>query len=671
MNVDRKWSGRNLPAGDKLRKLVKKWNIPVLWIPALCAFLCLCGGENGRFVFLGAVTVLFAVLYFVTMHLRKPEDARLPAPDRRAEGEFRISELCGLACLVFGLCAMTHLPMFSVLRDLTCTFGVVLGLSRVEAHMAADSFALNVHMLRNEEVLEQNDDPYPLGNVDLVVIDPDIFAKNDLLPPKFYYCGALRHAGSMDARDQRYLLQAVIGCAGEGSVPANFTELIVKNRPNEAAFHVLDTSEENGLVLSRQQFREATLTFAKGTCEAISSNCDSVSYNGIFAPLSDEERDRIREACAEMRNRGCRVFAYSMYTPGVKTPVFLGMVGFGTSREADLRSTMEAMHAAGVEVCFAGTGSRETVFGIAESCGITVTRFMTGRELSGRVVPPSAHEIASHRLFAELTKEHQRSLLDAFYADGYHPVAIGTKEIRGIDGAVRAAFSGKESCEKLLLCLKMRRSAERSARGFAASRRVLGLAAVALPTLAGIFTQSFACPVLPVIAVSFALFAWISALCCGLMFKNSETPRDMGADRRRSNRKNLFADITWAATLVAICIPVITVPLLAADRKEIGISLSAATLLISASPLVFSYVCGISLRPEGVFRKHPAAYVCMICAAALTILAFSIGHLSEALGFATVGVSDWRMSLPFAVVPLLVLGIFLFIEWVIRPEEKH
>ncbi|MBR3691815.1 MAG: hypothetical protein IKL89_03840 [Clostridia bacterium] len=650
---------------------LRELDVPPVYISLACGLLAFFAGETGKGIVTLVGTLLFTALWIAARKLRGPDcGAELPRGRRMETEEYVAALSCGALAVVFGIAAViSGLPVFGTLRDIFGGLGVALGLARAERIVVSSSFALNLRLLRGDETLENTDDPYVLGNADVAVINPDVFSRSDLLPPKFFYAGEVRHMGALDAADQRHLLHAVMSCLGDGVNINSLSELRLKHSKSEAAFRILEQREENGMTVSRERQGETPVNFLKGSCGDIAPRCTHFCYQGSIAPMTREELESIAKARLVMKNRGCRPFAYAMHTPGSNATVFLGIVGFGLSREGDLRRTVTAMREAGLDVCFAGTGGREMIFGLAEMSGLSVTRFMTGRELSGRNIPPDNKEIVSHRLFAEISSAETEHILEAFRAEKHRPAYIGTREIACGGSSVQAAFSGRESCEKLLLCIKMRRNAERAAQGFAAARLGILAAGILWPVLCGITTRSFAACMTPAAVLFCGIFGWVAALCVSLMYKNSETPKEMGRDRQRSRNKRVFSTACWILSVAAASVPLISVPLMYPEQAGQALSLAVAAILLSTPLQVFSYGVGISISPSGLLRRHPAAYAAVGISLVLTLLFFSLPALAGACGFAAVSLGAWRMSVPFALVPVLCLGVFLFLEWVKDPSR--
>lgn len=654
---------------DRWREVLKELAVPPVWIALLSGILAIAAGEIGKGIVTALSALLFAALWAVTRVLRGPScGAELPRAGKTDVNERLLSLACGGFAVIFGLIAVfADMPAFSVLRDLFGGLGVAVGLFGAEDVVAASCFALNLRLLRGDEVLENSDDPYVLGNADVAIINPDVFSRSDILPPKFFYAGELRYMSALDADAQRHLIHAAVSCLGEGVNINALSELLMKSSRHEADFRLIDQREENGVTLSRELQGEKPVMFIKGSCADVIARCTHCFYGDRPEPLTREEMAAVAKARLTMKKRGCRPFAYAMHTPSSGITVFLGIVGFGMSREGDLKKTVAAMRDAGLDIGFAGTGAREVIFGLAEMCGLSVTRFMTGRELSGRNIPPETKEIASHRLFAEISQQETEQILDAFRSEKHRPAYIGMQEISCGGSSVCAGFSGRESCEKLMLCIKLRRNAERAAQGFAAAR--LGLIAVSVlwPLLCAVISRSFTACVTPGIAVFAGIFGWISALCVSLMYKNSETPKEMGRDRQRTPTRDAFSLICWSLSAVANTVPLISVPLMYPAQADQAVSLAVAALLMSTSLQVFAYGCGISISPSGLIRRHPAAYIAAAASLALPVLFFSVKGIAAACGFAAVSLGAWRMSVPFALAPVFCLGVFLFFEWIRDP----
>jgi len=657
---------------DRRQVVLKELAVPPVWIALLSGLLALAAGEIGKGIVTTLSALLFAALWAVTRVLRGPScGAELPRAGKKDVNERLLSLACGGLAVFFGLIAVfADMPVFSTLRDLFGGLGVAVGLFGAEDVVAASCFALNLRLLRGDEVLENSDDPYVLGNADVAIINPDVFSRYDLLPPKFFYAGELSYMSALDADAQRHLIHASVSCLGEGVNINALSELLMKSSRHEADFRLLDQREEKGVTLSRELQGDTPVMFIKGSCADVLARCTHCFYGERPEPLTREELANVAKARLTMKKRGCRPFAYAMHMPSRGITVFLGMVGFGMSREGDLKKTVAAMRDAGIDIGFAGTGAREVIFGLAEMCGLSVTRFMTGRELSGRNIPPETREIASHRLFAEISQQETEQILNAFRTERHRPAYIGMQEISCGGSSVRAGFSGRESCEKLMLCIKMRRNAERAAQGFAAAR--LGLISVSLlwPVLCAVIMQSFTACVTPAVALFAGIFGWAAALCVSLMYKNSETPREMGRDRLHTPAKRVFSMLCWSLSAASVTVPLISVPLMYPEQSAQAVSLAVAALLMSTALQVFAYGCGISIAPSGLLRRHPAAYIAAAAALALPVLFFSVEGLASACGFTAVSLGAWRMSLPFALVPVFCLGVFLFLEWIRDPVRS-
>ncbi|MBI5181647.1 MAG: cation-transporting P-type ATPase [Nitrospirae bacterium] len=176
--------------------------------------------------------------------------------------------------------------------------------------------------------------------------------------------------------------------------------------------------------------------FAKGSPDAILSRSAKLLILGEERDLSEEDRNNILYAAADMAGRALRVIALGYRKVGAngRSPLqqdfepnltFVGLAGFLDPPRSEVKDAVRVTKDAGVRIVMI-TGDHElTAKRIGDDVGIETSRIVSGRELDAmddeslrEAVSRGERPFAPTPLFARITPEHKLRIVRALKENG-------------------------------------------------------------------------------------------------------------------------------------------------------------------------------------------------------------------------------------------------------------
>ena len=196
--------------------------------------------------------------------------------------------------------------------------------------------------------------------------------------------------------------------------------------------------------------REAKTLYSKGAPEVLLAKCDRVHREGKIEPLTDEHRQHILAANAELASQALRVLALA-YRPNVTDHtesdlemqlVFLALVGMIDPPREEAKVAVAKCRAAGIRPVMITGDHPATAFAVAKLLGLTSgdERALSGTELEQMSDEQLAEQVEHIAVYARATAEHKLRIVKAWKSRG-HVVAMTGDGVNDAP-AVKAADIG-------------------------------------------------------------------------------------------------------------------------------------------------------------------------------------------------------------------------------------
>ncbi len=271
--------------------------------------------------------------------------------------------------------------------------------------------------------------------------------------------------------DLHLALKVGAWCNGAQVVPKpdDDQEWQVIGDPTEGALVVaamkagLDPAERSGAIVYEIPFdstrkvmsvvvrdRETKTVYSKGAPEVLLAKCDRVHRDGTIEPLTEEHRQRLLAANAELASQALRVLALA-YRPNVidhtesdleTQLVFLALVGMIDPPREEAKVAVAKCRAAGIRPVMITGDHPATAFAVAKQLGLTSgdERALSGIELEQMSDEQLTEQVEHIAVYARATAEHKLRIVKAWKSRG-HVVAMTGDGVNDAP-AVKAADIG-------------------------------------------------------------------------------------------------------------------------------------------------------------------------------------------------------------------------------------
>ena len=167
-----------------------------------------------------------------------------------------------------------------------------------------------------------------------------------------------------------------------------------------------------------------TVSYTKGSPDAVLSRCDTILSSGRILPLDAEKRRQIEAALKTLSGRALRVLALGMRqgdsVPSEKGLTFLGLTGMIDPVRPEAAKAVQDFSRAGVRTVMI-TGDRcDTAFVIARELGIAhrPSDCISGPQIDKLTDKEFAGAIQKLSVFAQVSPEHKVRIVRALKASG-------------------------------------------------------------------------------------------------------------------------------------------------------------------------------------------------------------------------------------------------------------
>ncbi len=166
------------------------------------------------------------------------------------------------------------------------------------------------------------------------------------------------------------------------------------------------------------------VAYTKGALDGMLPLCTHIQYGGASRPMTDADREEIRNQSAKMAEDALRVLALAK-TDGTgeleKDMTFVGFVGMIDPPRTEVKDAVAKCRRAGITTVMITGDHKATAFAIAKELGIAKdpAQAISGEELDA-TSPEELAKLAAHlRVFARVSPEHKVRIVDAFKAAGH------------------------------------------------------------------------------------------------------------------------------------------------------------------------------------------------------------------------------------------------------------
>ena len=167
--------------------------------------------------------------------------------------------------------------------------------------------------------------------------------------------------------------------------------------------------------------KSETISYTKGSLEAVLKCCNSFLADGRILPLNSAEKKTIEHAAAEMSSQALRVLALAMKkSPDKKNPekdlTFIGLAGMIDPPREGVKESIALFKKASVKTAMITGDHVKTAFAIAARLGIasSPSECISGEELDALSDSELKERASSLSVFARVSPEHKVRIVKAF-----------------------------------------------------------------------------------------------------------------------------------------------------------------------------------------------------------------------------------------------------------------
>lgn len=178
------------------------------------------------------------------------------------------------------------------------------------------------------------------------------------------------------------------------------------------------------LMTTYHKSRTRSVSYTKGSCDAILARCNYIYKNGKQVPITSKHKREIEKVMESMAKKALRVLALAM-SPDARQPVeknltFIGLVGMIDPARPEVEEAIQLFKDAAVKTVMITGDHVETALAIANQLGIASrsSECMSGDELTRLSDQELQDRIADISVFARVSPEHKVRIVEAFQKRG-------------------------------------------------------------------------------------------------------------------------------------------------------------------------------------------------------------------------------------------------------------
>ena len=164
---------------------------------------------------------------------------------------------------------------------------------------------------------------------------------------------------------------------------------------------------------------------SKGAPEVLIDKCTKILINGTIQPITNMQRNKIRQQNLKMANDALRVLAVAYKDTEDRNEktndlIFVGLIGMIDPPRKGVKEAVEICKKAGIKTVMITGDQLETAKAIAKEIGILNTgeEAITGKELDKISNASLEKDISKYSVFARVTPEHKVKIVKAWQKTG-------------------------------------------------------------------------------------------------------------------------------------------------------------------------------------------------------------------------------------------------------------
>lgn len=191
-------------------------------------------------------------------------------------------------------------------------------------------------------------------------------------------------------------------------------------RMNELAFD----SDRKLMTTLHKAERHKTISFTKGSTDAILQRCTCIMDNGIVRDITKEDKQNINNAMTQMSDEALRVLSlavrYDDQIPTEHDLIYIGMVGMIDPERKEVAESIQVFNDAGIKTLMITGDNKNTAFAIAKKLGIakSIDECIMGYEIDSMSDAELVKRISNLSVFARVSPEHKTRIVNALQANG-------------------------------------------------------------------------------------------------------------------------------------------------------------------------------------------------------------------------------------------------------------
>jgi P-type Ca2+ transporter type 2C len=244
-------------------------------------------------------------------------------------------------------------------------------------------------------------------------------------------CGVLCNGARLVRKSGAYV---IAGDPTEGALLTAAAKAGIHKGETESDFPFVDEipfdSDRKRMTVMRREGTGVT-AFTKGAPDMLTDRCDSILEDGRVRPLTEGDRNRIREANDKFGSSAMRVLALARRSAdGFERPfeieaveknlIFLGLAAMIDPPREEARQAIAACKTAGIRTVMITGDHRNTAVAIARQLGFFYddSRALTGEELDGISEEEFRGQVKQIPVYARVSPEHKLRIVKAWKSHG-------------------------------------------------------------------------------------------------------------------------------------------------------------------------------------------------------------------------------------------------------------